>query len=64
MTQKNRQRLYFALTTAAALIEQHAGCGHDPDDLGEEDEKGLYEYQKATDRAAKLIMTIAKRYES
>ncbi|MBE7661502.1 hypothetical protein [Tenacibaculum finnmarkense] len=64
MTQKNRQRLYCALTTAAALIEQHAGCGHDPDDLGEEGEEGLCEYQKATDRAAKLIMTIAKRYES
>ncbi|MBE7648308.1 hypothetical protein [Tenacibaculum finnmarkense] len=46
------------------MIEQHAGCGHDPDDLGEEDEKGLYEYQKATERAAKLIMTISKRYES
>ncbi|MCD8403899.1 hypothetical protein [Tenacibaculum finnmarkense] len=64
MTKKNRQRFYSALTTAAALIEQHAGGGNEPDDLDEEDEKGIDEYQKATDRAAKLIMTIAKRYES
>jgi len=64
MTKKNRERLYNALTTAASLIEQHAGGGAEPDDLGEEDEKGLYEYQKATERASKLIMTLAKKYNS
>lgn len=62
MTKRNRERLYDALTTAAELISSHTGNGLEFDDVGEEDEKGLMEYTKATERAAKLITTLSEKY--
>lgn len=62
MTKKNRQRTFRALTNAAELIRGTIEGGVSPDEIGEEDEKGLEEFRKATDRAYRLIMTLAKKY--
>jgi hypothetical protein len=63
MKEKNKERLYNALTTAAEMIRGHVECGIFPEDVGEEDEQGLAEYQKACERAKKMILTLAKKYQ-
>ena len=64
MKLKNKERTYNALTTAAQMIEDHLQGGCNPEDVGELDEEGLTEVKAANERAAKLIMTLAKRYKS
>ncbi len=61
---ETKKRTYNALTTAAQMIEDYLQGGADPEDVGEIDEKGLREVQAANLRAAKLIMTLAKRYKT
>lgn len=63
MTIKNKERLHLALLNAAELIKSHSEVGLEPDDVSESDEDGLEEYGKACNRAAKLIMTLAKKYK-
>ncbi len=63
MTQKNKERTYRALTTASSFIQTFLETGCDPEGCGEESEEGLEEYGKACERAAKLILTLAKKYK-
>jgi len=64
MKTETRQRLYNALTTAAQMIEEHIDGGLEPDDVGEIDEDGLEEYNKACFKASKMIMGLSKKYET
>jgi len=63
MTQKNKERLALALDNAAEMIRGHVEVGLFPEDVNEEDEKGLAEYGKATERAFKMISTLANKYK-
>lgn len=64
MTQKNKQRLFLALLNAEEFIKGHVETGLEPEDAMEDSEDGLSEYNKACKRAAKLIRTLAKKYEN
>ena len=63
MTNVNRDRLCLALNNAAEMIRGHAEVGISPSDVNEEDEKGLKEYVKSCERAAKCIERLSKKYE-
>jgi len=63
MTRKNRERLALALDNAAEMIRGQVEVGLEPSDVGESDNNGLREYSKATDRAYKLIITLANKYK-
>ena len=62
MTPKNKERLMCALDNAAEMIRGHVEVGLEPEDVGEDDEVGLEEYAKATQRAFKMITTLANKY--
>ena len=62
MTAENKRRLCDALDNASELIRSHGETGIAPEDVCEEDEAGLAEYIKATERAAKMITTLANKY--
>tara|TARA_R110002012_G_scaffold169516_1_gene333445 strand:- start:761 stop:955 length:195 start_codon:yes stop_codon:yes gene_type:complete len=64
MKLKTKERMYNALTTAAAMIEGHVEVGIHPEAVGEETEEGLREYTKACERSAKQILTLAKKYKT
>jgi|21_taG_2_1085346.scaffolds.fasta_scaffold68572_3 hypothetical protein len=64
MKLKTKERTYNALTTAAQMIEDHLQGGCDPEDVGEIDEEGMGEYNKACIRASKLILTLSKKYKT
>lgn len=63
MTLENKRRLHDALNTASELIRGYVETGLTPEDVNEEDEAGLDEYVKATERAAKMITTLANKYK-
>ena len=63
MTPKNKERLALALDNAAEMIKGHVEGGLFPEDVGEENHKGLQEYTKACNRAFKMITTLANRYK-
>lgn len=62
MTDRNKERLNLALLNAATFISNHGEVGLNPEDINEDDEKGMMEYAKACERASKLITTLAKKY--
>ena len=64
MTDKNKERLYQTLSTAAEMIRGHVEGGIFPEDVNEKDQKGLIEYDKAAQRAYKMITTLAIKYQS
>lgn len=61
MKTENKQRVILALRNASEMIRQHVEIGLSPDDVNEEDEAGLREYEKACERASKLIESLAKK---
>jgi hypothetical protein len=63
MTQKTKERMICALENAATMIEGHVEVGLNPEDINEVDKIGMYEYEKACRKAAKLIMRIANKYK-
>jgi hypothetical protein len=64
MRAETKERIHFALETAAELIRCHTEGGDmEPEDVNEVDWDGWEEYKKATKKAAKLIETLAKRYQ-
>jgi len=64
MTEQNKERLVLALENAAEMIRGHVETGLFPNDVAEEDEEGLREYDKAAERACKMITTLAKKYKT
>ena len=62
MTNETKNRMNLALLNAAEFIRGHVEVGLDPEDVSEVDEKGLQEYAKASERAFKMITTLANRY--
>jgi hypothetical protein len=63
MKKENRKRLKCALDNAAEMIRGHSEVGLSPEDVSEVDEAGLREYVKATQRAFKMITTLANKYK-
>ncbi|MDV3768124.1 hypothetical protein CMU26_01020 [Elizabethkingia anophelis] len=55
------ERTALALSNASEFIRQHGEVGLSPEDVNEEDEKGLMEYIKACERAAKMIDKLAEK---
>lgn len=64
MTKENKRRLILALRNASEMIRGHVQVGLHPKDVNEITEDGLIEYNKACERASKLIETLSKKYES
>ncbi len=64
MTVRNKERLHLALLNAAELIRGSTEQGVDPEEVGEKSEAGLVEYEKAINRAFKMISTLAEKYRS
>lgn len=62
MTGQSKQRLNLALLNAAEFIRSHVETGLQPEDVGEDDEKGLSEYHKACQKAADKITKLADKY--
>ena len=62
MTDKNKQRMRLAILNAAEFIRGHVECGLSPEDVNEDDEKGLEEYHKACLRVEKILNTIHNKY--
>ena len=64
MTEDTKRRTANALHNAAEFIRSHVEQGGiDPEDVDETTENGLLEYNKACHRAARLIESVARRYE-
>jgi len=63
MTKQTRERTILALFNAAEFIRQHTEVGLFPEDVGEVNERGLREYDKACKRAAKLIESVVNRQQ-
>jgi len=63
MTKENKKRLKVALDNAAEMIRGHVEVGLFPEDVNEKDQEGLMEYAKATERAFKMITTLANKYK-
>ena len=62
MRNETKQRLILALLNASEMIRSHAEIGLYPEDVNEEDDKGLYEHVKACEKASKMIKKIADKY--
>lgn len=63
MKLETRERIKLALYNASEFIRSHVEHGLEPEDVNEENEKGLLEYNKACYKASKIIENIAKKYE-
>ncbi len=62
MKKETKARIRLALLNAAEMIRGSTEVGLWPEDVDEETEEGLDKYREATQKAAKLITTLAKRY--
>lgn len=58
MTKQRKEAQYAALTTAAAMIDEHVGGGLSPEDLGGID---IEIYQKACSSVAKMLNRKAEK---
>ena len=63
MTDKTKERMHTALTNAAEFIRAHVECGLSPEDVNEEDVKGLLEYSKACQKVYKMLEKKAEKYK-
>ena len=61
MTDKTKQRIKLAYLNASEMIRGHVEIGLFPDDVDEDDEKGLQEYKKACERVAKKLEKLAQK---
>lgn len=62
MISQNKKRFHLALMNAAEFIRSHVETGLEPEDVGEDDEKGLSEYHKACQKIADKITKLADKY--
>lgn len=62
MTEVNKKRIVLALLNASEYIRSHVEVGIDPEDVDEEDEKGLREYEVICHKVAVMIEKLADKY--
>ncbi len=63
MKAETKRRMRLALLNASEMIRGHAEVGIFPEDVSEDDEKGLYEYVKACERVSKMIERLSYKYK-